>query len=323
MDLDATAYRIFVTVADQMSFTRASQLLNVSQPALSARIRELERRLGFALFCRNSRKVELTAEGRLFLANARRMVTEASSAVRAAREIRDNELRIGTPFYTQHIWERRDLIDRLITQHAKIRLRVFDKAHARNYGDLLRKEIDLALLIEPSDASAAKNDIATEADWPDGLERLSIGERRLALQIPVEYPWSSKAEVPVEALRNQYVAVIDRTLGAPLTIAINRALRELGAELVRPPEGHAFAVERYGRLMRVPAVTLGWFDAPHDEPSGGMVVRHIEGVNLQSSLSLVRLHGEQRPAAVMVWDMVQKSADCIAGSEDVSHRKIL
>ena len=323
MDLDATAYRIFVTVADQMSFTRASQLLNVSQPALSARIRELERRLGFALFCRNSRKVELTAEGRLFLANARRMVTEASSAVRAAREIRDNELRIGTPFYTQHIWERRDLIDRLITQHAKIRLRVFDKAHARNYGDLLRKEIDLALLIEPSDASAAKNDIATEADWPDGLERLSIGEKRLALQIPVEYPWSSEAEVPVEALRNQYVAVIDRTLGAPLTIAINRALRELGAELVRPPEGHAFAVERYGRLMPVPAVTLGWFDAPHDEPSGGMVVRHIEGVNLQSSLSLVRLHGEQRPAAVMVWDMVQKSADCIAGSEDVSHRKIL
>jgi len=323
MDLDATAYRIFVTVADQMSFTRASQLLNVSQPALSARIRELERRLGFALFCRNSRKVELTAEGRLFLANARRMVTEASSAVRAAREIRDNELRIGTPFYTQHIWERRDLIDRLITQHAKIRLRVFDKAHARNYGDLLRKEIDLALLIEPSDASAAKNDIATEADWPDGLERLSIGEKRLALQIPVEYPWSSEAEVPVEALRNQYVAVIDRTLGAPLTIAINRALRELGAELVRPPEGHAFAVERYGRLMRVPAVTLGWSDAPHDEPSGGMVVRHIEGVNLQSSLSLVRLHGEQRPAAVMVWDMVQKSADCIAGSEDVSHRKIL
>jgi DNA-binding transcriptional LysR family regulator len=44
MDLDATPYRVFVTVADQMSFVRASQLLNVSQPALSAGIRELERR---------------------------------------------------------------------------------------------------------------------------------------------------------------------------------------------------------------------------------------------------------------------------------------
>ena len=45
MDLDATPYRIFVTVADELSFTRASALLNVSQPALSARIREFERRL--------------------------------------------------------------------------------------------------------------------------------------------------------------------------------------------------------------------------------------------------------------------------------------
>ena len=181
MDLDATPYRIFITVADQMSFTRASQLLNVSQPALSARIRELERRLGFALFCRNSRRVELTAEGRLFLANARRMVTEASSAVRAAREIRDNDLRIGAPFYTQYIRERRELIDKLMLEHAQIRLRVFDKSHTRNYADLVRREIDLALLIEPADAAVAKNDIATEADWPDGLERLCVGERRLAL----------------------------------------------------------------------------------------------------------------------------------------------
>jgi hypothetical protein len=240
------------------------------------------------------------------------MVTEASSAVRAAREIRDNDLRIGAPFYTQYIDERRELIDKLMVEHAQIRLRVFDKSHTRNYADLLRREIDLALLIEPADAAVAKNDIATEADWPDGLERLSVGARRLALQIPAEYPWSSAAEVPRAALKNQYVAVIDRALGAPLTIAINRALREIGAELVRPPEGHAFAVEHYGRLMRVPAVTLGWFDAPRDQQPDDMVVRHIEGVDLRSSLSLVRPAGEQRPAAAMVWDMVQKSKGHIA-----------
>jgi DNA-binding transcriptional LysR family regulator len=324
MDLDATPYRIFVTVADQMSFTRASQILNVSQPALSARIRELERRLGFALFSRTSRRVELTAEGRLFLANARRMVTEASTTVRAAREIRDNDLRIGAPFYTQHIRERRTLIDRLIVEHAQIRLRVFDKSHTRSYADLLHRELDLALLLEPADAGVAKGDVATEADWPDGLERLCIGQRRLALQIPAEYPWSTAAEVPREALKNQYVAVFDRSLGAPMTVAVNRALRGVGAELVRPPEGHAFAVERYARLMRVPAVTLGWFDVPDDGSSADMVVRPIEGIDLRSSLSLVRLHGEQRPAATMVWEMVQKAATpATAKPEDASHRKIL
>jgi hypothetical protein len=122
---------------------------------------------------------------------------------------------------------------------------------------------------------------------------------------PGRIPWSKETEVPREILKNQYIAVIDRSLGAPLTIAINRALREVGAELVRPPEGHAFAVERYARLMRVPAVTLGWFDGEHDGLSGDMVVRHIEGINLRSSLSLIRMLGEQRPAADMVWEMVR------------------
>ena len=103
MDLDASPYRIFVTIADELSFTRASSLLNVSQPALSARIREFERRLGFALFFRTSRRVKLTPEGRLYLGNARRMVKEVAWASQAAREIRDNDLRIGAPpLYATH-----------------------------------------------------------------------------------------------------------------------------------------------------------------------------------------------------------------------------
>ena len=261
MDLDATPYRIFVTVADQLSFTRASELLNVSQPALSARIREFERRLGFALFSRTSRRVELTVEGRLFLGNARRMVTEALWATQAAREIRDNDLRIGAPLYTMQIPKRRELIDRLLIEHPNIRVRIFDKSHSRNYADLTRREIDLALHVEPSDVSAAEIDAVSEADWPEGVERLHLAEKQIALQIPVEHPWSKVDRVPVEALKSQKIAVINRSLGAPLSVALSRSLRDAGAELVRPPEGHPIAVERYGRLTRIPAVTLGWFDA--------------------------------------------------------------
>ncbi|MBR0684346.1 LysR family transcriptional regulator [Bradyrhizobium manausense] len=305
MDLDAMPYRIFVTVAEELSFTRASEALNISQPALSARIREFERRLGFALFSRTSRRVELTPEGRLFLGNARRMVSEASWATQAAREIRDNDLRIGAPLYTLHIAKRRELIDRLIVEHPDIRLRIFDKSHARNYADLLRKEIDLALLVEPSDVNAAEMDAVSEVDWPDGLERLKMGEKRLALQIPAEHPWSETDAVPMEDLKNQRIAVINRILGAPLSAALTRALSELGAELVRPPEGHAVAVERYGRLTRIPAVTLGWFDALQTGSSKDVVVRQIKGLNFRTTLSLVRLQGEQRPAAALVWEMAK------------------
>ena len=305
MDLDATPYRIFVTVADQLSFTRASELLNVSQPALSARIREFERRLGFALFSRTSRRVELTVEGRLFLSNARRMVTEASWASQAAREIRDNDLRIGAPLYTIHIPKRRQLIDRLLMEHPDIRVRIFDKSHSRNYADLTRREIDLALHVEPSDVSAAGIDAVSEADWPDGVERLPLAEKQIALQIPVEHPWSKLDRVAVESLKNQKIAVINRSLGAPLSVALSRSLREAGAELVRPPEGHPIAVERYGRLARIPAVTLGWFDASPDAKPKDVVLRKIEGISLSTTLSLIRFHGEQRSAAAMVWEMAK------------------
>ena len=305
MDLDATPYRIFVTVADELSFTRASALLNVSQPALSARIREFERRLGFALFSRTSRRVELTVEGRLFLGNARRMVTEASWASQAAREIRDNDLRIGAPLYTMLIPKRRELIDRLFVEHPNIHLRIFDKSHSRNYADLTRREIDLALHVEPSDVSAAEIDAVSEADWPDGLERLHLDEKQIALQIPVEHPWSRMDAVPIEMLKDQKIAVINRALGAPLSVALSRPLREAGAELVRPPEGHPIAVERYGRLTRIPAVSLGWFDAPADAPPKDVVIRQIKGLDLSTTLSLIRSHGEQRPSAALVWEMAK------------------
>jgi DNA-binding transcriptional LysR family regulator len=305
MDLDATPYRIFVTVADELSFTRASALLNVSQPALSARIREFERRLGFALFARTSRRVELTVEGRLFLGNARRMVTEASWASQAAREIRDNDLRIGAPLYTMLIPKRRELIDRLFMEHPNIHLRIFDKSHSRNYADLTRREIDLALHVEPSDVTAAEIDAVSEADWPDGLERLHLDEKQIALQIPVEHPWSRMDAVPIEMLKDQKIAVINRALGAPLSVALSRPLREAGAELVRPPEGHPIAVERYGRLTRIPAVSLGWFDAPADAPPKDVVIRQIRGLDLSTTLSLIRSHGEQRPSAALVWEMAK------------------
>ncbi|WP_454644834.1 LysR family transcriptional regulator [Bradyrhizobium liaoningense] len=305
MDLDATPYRIFVTLADELSFTRASALLNVSQPALSARVREFERRLGFALFARTSRRVELTPEGRLFLPNARRMVTEAAWANQAAREIRDNDLRIGAPFYTLHIDMRRKLIDRLIVECPRLQLRIFDKTHERSYADLIRREIDLALLVEPTDTKAAAVDAASQADWPDGLERLSLSKKQVALLVPAEHPWAKMAEIPRKALRDQKIAMVNRALGAPLTVALSRCLLEAGAKLVRPPEAHAIAVERFGLLTGIPAVTLGWFDTPRMPGHRKGVVRRIEGMNFSTVLSLIRLQGDQRPSAAMVWDMVR------------------
>ena len=61
----------FVSVAEHLNFSRASESLDVSQPAVSHQIQTLENELGVKLFKRTSKIVELTEEGMLFLADAR------------------------------------------------------------------------------------------------------------------------------------------------------------------------------------------------------------------------------------------------------------
>src|SRR3974390_2762289 len=58
------ALRIFVIAARHLSFTEAASELNLTQSAVSHRIRGLEEELGFSLFKRLTRRLELTPQGR-------------------------------------------------------------------------------------------------------------------------------------------------------------------------------------------------------------------------------------------------------------------
>ncbi|MGW7363818.1 LysR family transcriptional regulator [Streptomyces sp. NPDC054841] len=75
----------FVTVAEQSSFTRAAELLHVTQPALSHQIKALEKAVGGQLLERMPRGVRLTAMGRAFLPHAELAVRSAAQGRRAAR----------------------------------------------------------------------------------------------------------------------------------------------------------------------------------------------------------------------------------------------
>jgi len=77
--------RCFVAVADELHFGRAAARLNMTQPPLSRHVQVLERILGVELLTRSSRSVKLNAAGRAFLAEARRIVELADSAVTTAR----------------------------------------------------------------------------------------------------------------------------------------------------------------------------------------------------------------------------------------------
>jgi DNA-binding transcriptional LysR family regulator len=89
----------FVTVVDEGSFTRAAELLHVSQPGLSHQILALERELGGPLLERLPRKIRLTPAGRTTLPHARASLAHAErakSAARGASGVETGELHVGT-----------------------------------------------------------------------------------------------------------------------------------------------------------------------------------------------------------------------------------
>ena len=90
--------RYFVGVGEEQHFGRAAERLHVAQPALSRQIQDLEREMGFLLFDRLPRGVRLSAAGKLFLSDARRILQDVDEAKRRAERIalgKAGTLRIG------------------------------------------------------------------------------------------------------------------------------------------------------------------------------------------------------------------------------------
>ncbi len=77
MRLELRHLHALVVLAEELSFTRAARRLGIAQPALSAQISRLERRLGSRLVERSTRSVELTPAGQDLLGRARRALADA------------------------------------------------------------------------------------------------------------------------------------------------------------------------------------------------------------------------------------------------------
>jgi DNA-binding transcriptional LysR family regulator len=98
MDVDLRDLEALVVLAETLHFARAADRLNVSQPALSKRIRKMEERIGGPLLVRRYRDVRLTEAGRLLAGRGRHLLREAAAMVALSQRAARGEaglLRIG------------------------------------------------------------------------------------------------------------------------------------------------------------------------------------------------------------------------------------
>ena len=90
--------RYFLAVAEEEHCGRAAARLRVAQPALSRQIQDLEEEIGFKLFDRMPRGVKISAAGKLFLEDARRILQQLNEATDRAQRVargQSGTLRVG------------------------------------------------------------------------------------------------------------------------------------------------------------------------------------------------------------------------------------
>ena len=203
---DFRQLRYFVAVAEELSFTRAAVRLHLSQPPLSQQIQALEQDLGVRLLERTKRHVALTEAGRIFLEQARQILSkadEARSQAIAAAAGYSGQLRLA---YTLSVSFHPALPQALLRfgQVApNVRLKLSEMYTEPQFAALLAEQIDVGFVrAEPLRASDAR-----------GL-RLSVIDREpLLLALPSGHPLAGRSRLGLAEVAG------DRFVSQPREIA--------------------------------------------------------------------------------------------------------
>ena len=84
--------RIIKAIAAEKNFTRAAEVLFISQPSLSKQVKILENRLGILLINRENNKISLTEGGKLFLQYSERVLSLCEESCRALNDLKNGYL---------------------------------------------------------------------------------------------------------------------------------------------------------------------------------------------------------------------------------------
>src|ERR1044071_6985866 len=107
MKLDIRHLKLIVAITEEKSVTRAGSRLHLTQSALSHQLRDIEQRLGTALFLRVNKRMVLTQAGERLLHSARIVLRELADAEMDLAQIaghRKGTLRLSTECYTCYHW---------------------------------------------------------------------------------------------------------------------------------------------------------------------------------------------------------------------------
>ena len=209
--------KVFRTVAEQASFRKASERLNLSQPAVSQQVHALEEELGVSLFDRSGNRVRLTPAGTVLLKYARRGAQLAREAVEALAKIEGEprgELRLGaSTTVAQYILPR--MLGAFQKQYPQVALSVTSGNTEHIVEVLLRGGIEMGIIEGPASSRE--------------LRKRRFLEDRMVLIVPKGHPWAAMREISLAALKE--VPLLMREPGSGSRRVVELALKRSGLKL--------------------------------------------------------------------------------------------
>lgn len=190
--------RYFVAVAEELNFRRAAERLNVTRPALSKQIKDLEDEIGLKLLERDTVRVALTDAGKVFLGDAQTILDDVENAIARAREAQDGrrgQLRIGS-----------------VGQIASSFLPDALKAFRVNFPDV---EVVFVEMTPPEQLEAlAKDEIdlgfayGRDTEKVPGMSSLLLVRSTFGVSMSKDHPLASRRSLRLDDLRDQAILCV-------------------------------------------------------------------------------------------------------------------
>jgi LysR family transcriptional regulator for metE and metH len=146
--LNISHLKMICTIVESNTVKEAAEKLFITQPALTNRIREAERRLNINLFARRRRKLVITTGGKRLLQSAKKILEELERAeydIARLSDGIDQVLRIGLPHYASFKWLP-EVVSYFHKELPNIELEITAEASTSPIDALYNGDVDIALI---------------------------------------------------------------------------------------------------------------------------------------------------------------------------------
>lgn len=219
--MNLLSFRYFLEVSRHLNFSKASEILHISQSGLSQQITSLEKELNFKLFDRTTRKVELTAEGEYLykkLSPLFKDIENTVSELTNKQAIPETTIKIATvPSAASNYLPK--ILSLLHQDMPEIEFSLYETTSMQAIELLNQKKCHLAFIRTPIDTEKMKN---------QELNMLEFSRTPIQLVVAKDHPITQNESVDLYDLRNENFIHYDSNNSPSLYYLLQRACLTAG-----------------------------------------------------------------------------------------------